>query len=1149
MDNTESSTASDRRQATVLFADISGFTALSQRMDPEDMAATMDACFRVLERIIVERGGTIDKFIGDCVMALFGAPRALEHAPRQAINAAIEIRNALVRFNAERRLPTPLATHIGINTGLVVAGNIGGEIRRDYTVMGPTVNLAARLEGQAVNGQIFVGPSTYRYARNDFEFRPTKPLNLKGIDEPVTAYDVLSTNEHRHDTRAVDRTEEDLASPMVGRSAQLAVLREALARLEEGSGGVVTIEGESGLGKSRLIAETARLPGFAKVRALEGRCLATGRTMSFHPFVDLLDAWAGVSENAGETETVRLLEAALREALGDETEDIYPYLARLMGFAPGGVYDERLEDISGEALETNIHRAMRAFLEGLARERPLVLILDDLHWADSSSLELLEWILPSTEDTALLVIIATRPDEEETTGRISAWLNAHPELKHEAVPLRPLDDHAARKMVRNLFDSAEFPQAIAQLIRNKSAGNPLYIEEVVRELLDAGAVERQGGHLVATDELPHVEIHGTIEEVIMARVERLAASSRTVLQMAAVIGKRFHRRVLATLVPDSIDLDAELELLDRRHFVGHDDGAEAVGRRKRILAGDDLWFFENPLTQEMLYETLLKKTRRDLHRRIAETLERVFADRIHDFYGILSYHWTHADNLEAAEDYLVKAAEAAAGAAASAEALEFFREAYRLYLVLHADGGDPERKAIFERQIALALLHTGQLSESIEHFNSALRLLGENVPETDAGMRRRFAADLPAVLVRLYTNRLGRSAVRGNEKDHELFELMYNRCRAQNIVDAERSFYDNIAAIRHVAHLDVTKIENAVGILASAGSFFAFAGLGFGTSRRFLNIASNLAVDARDDDRFQFETMNFVLRWHEGDWDPSQDIGDALFEEGLRHGLLWNADVYLGLLCERQIRQGAFQEAEATIARLADLCDEWGYDFARSNEYAMRAFLLLERRDLPAARDAVERYHDFRYEDTLHLLALSARGKIETLLGDLDLAASSFEQAQAIIARSGRMPPFYLSAYRTGRLRLAVAMLEAEGPNPPRSAVRRARKEMRTALTISKQIARERTEDLRLAARLCWLSGAKSQAESLWSDALKTGQQMQAAPELARVYRDIGASLYETPRAREVLGESAGHWLQRAESSFADLGAAWELERLPDAAR
>ena len=289
----------DRRQATILFADISGFTAMSREMDPEDVKETMDECFLVIERLITERGGTIDKYIGDCVMALFGAPVAIEHAAQQAINTASAIRSAIAAIDENHALPARLGVHVGINTGLVAAGTVGGKDRRDYTVMGEAVNLAARLQDAATDGQIVVGDATYKAASREFEFRE-RAQKLKGYDDSVPGFEVLSEEERKYRVRP-DDTAVGARSAMIGRGLELNTIAERAENLHGGAACIVTVVGENGLGKSRLYSEVRALPVMNGLEVVEARFLAIGTGLAFHGFIDFLRNWSGVAESDDST--------------------------------------------------------------------------------------------------------------------------------------------------------------------------------------------------------------------------------------------------------------------------------------------------------------------------------------------------------------------------------------------------------------------------------------------------------------------------------------------------------------------------------------------------------------------------------------------------------------------------------------------------------------------------------------------------------------------------------------------------------------------------------------------------------------------------------------------------------------------------------
>ena len=945
---------SERRQATVLFADISGFTTMSEKMDPEEVTTVMNSCFARMEAIVRGHGGTIDKYIGDCIMALFGVPTAIEHAPRQALNAAIEIRNRLEDFNREHRLAVPLKVHAGVNTGLVLAGHVGGEQKRDFTVMGDSVNLASRLKDAAPNGSIYVGAETYHATRGDFEYQPLKPLTLKGKERPVLAYEVLSQAEQIHRAKPL-RSDRKIFSPLIGRDRELAQLEAAVRVVLEGRGGIVSLLAEAGMGKSRLMAEVTGLECMAGTTLLEGRSLSMGESLSFHPFVDLLRQWAGIKEEDGEHDALAKLEQTITRIFAADTGEVFPFVATLMGMRPTGVHAERIRDIEGEAMEKMIFKTVRDLFARMADEKPLVLVLEDLHWADASSIALLESLLRLAEEARVLFVLAFRPDYADTSGRVLEAVRQSHADRHVEVALEPLSERDCGELIGNLLKIDNLPHSTRSLITAKAEGNPFYIEEVIRSLIDSGVVEHKDGRLRVTEKIDAVVIPGTIQEVIMARVDRLPDPTRSLLQVASVIGRSFYLRILAEILPDTAKLESELAYLQERQLVLQRSTRRTGDVRRRMFTAEVEYMFKHALVQETIYESILQKTRKELHLRVAESIEAAFADRLVDFYGMLAYHFSRAERLEKAEEYLFKAGDEAARAAASSEALTYFSEASRLYFMIHGEGGDPNKKALLEKNIGLALMARGRLAESVEHFDKALAYLGEHIPRRNAAVLMRFGLDLASVLTHLYV-RGGRSgAKKARPHDGEVLEIRYNRARAQTSSDPRRMFFDTIGTIRRMNQSDPSVTDEACGMYAGAALLFSYSGVSFGIGRRMLARAERLIREGSAKDVFVYRAMRFLHYYLEGDWDESHVIDDELVSQMLRYGQLWDVNMYLGVRCERLIHEGGFETASTLTQNLAEIGNVYGLDFALANyQYAMALLLrAAPARERPRGRGAL----------------------------------------------------------------------------------------------------------------------------------------------------------------------------------------------------
>jgi class 3 adenylate cyclase/tetratricopeptide (TPR) repeat protein len=1146
MEPREPSTASERRQATVMFADISGFTAMSERLDPEDVTLVINRCWTILERIIIDHGGSVDKYIGDCIMALFGVPHAIENAPKQTVNAAIDIRKRLYQFDKDEHLPVPLDVHIGINSGLVIAGNIGGDVKREFTVMGDTVNLASRLMDAAPPGQIYVGAETYHATRGEFQYRPLKPLRVPGKEEPVVAYDLLSAKESIHRPR-VGVSSHMISSEMIGRDREVAQLRNHIQQTLRGRGGIVDLVGEAGIGKSRLIAEVEKLDDLKDATVLQGRSLSIGQSLSFHPFTDLLKHWAGIQDDDDDPQSLRKLDAAITTLLPAEAGEVFPFIATLMGMRLTGTHAERIQGIEGEAMERLIRKSTRDLFQKLAAVKPLILIFEDLHWADRSSIKLLESLLRLVEDTRVLFIHVLRPDYPDTGQHILQVAREKFPRQHLEIHLDPLDDQESDRLIRNLLSIEDLPYQTRALISQKAEGNPFYIEEVVRSLIDEGAVEFKDGSLRITDKIHSVVIPGTIQEVVMARIDRLDEPPRTLLQVAAVIGRSFFYRIIADILGRRPD--AELAYLQERQLISKHTTRRTATLQRRLFEEELEYVFKHALVQETIYESILQKRRKQLHLTVAQSIESIFATRLADFYGMLAYHYSRADSLEKAEEYLFKAGDEAARSAASAEALTYFREASRVYFLIHGEGGDAGKKAILEKNIGLALLRTGNLIECVTHFDRALEYLGERVPMGRIEETLWFAVNLLAVLLHLYAPRRRRGRPADEATARDVLEVMYDKARAQTTTDPQRFFFDSIAAIRRLDRLDPTTVAGAAGKYAGGAALFSFSGFSFAISRRFLQVARDLITAENVSDVFLYRLFWFVHNYFSGNWREPSEIDDALIDEMLRRGQLWDVDTYLGLDGEKQLDLGNFAAAQQRLAQICDITDTYGYEFARSNEYALSAFILLARRHLPAALRAAQRYHRERSEELFHLIALGTTAKIQTLMGHYIDAEDTLRKAHGIIARLGSVPPFHAGAYRASRFLLDVCELEQALAHGDRSTWRaartRARQSGKQAVNTAAKMARLRTETYRIVGRFHWLLAKQRKAVEWWQRSIAEGERLGARPELARTYMEVGRRMLEGNRGlRQLNGMDAKAHLARARTMFVDMGLEWDLAQL-----
>jgi class 3 adenylate cyclase/tetratricopeptide (TPR) repeat protein len=668
----------ERRQVTVVFADVSGFTALSETLDPEDVAAAINDCLKELADAVYQYEGMVDSFIGDCVMAVFGAPVALEDDAERALRAALSMRERLAPFNSRwiDKLEEPLALHIGVNSGTVIAGSVGNDLRMRYAVMGDTVNVASRLESAATRGQIFVSQSTHRLTRGAFTFRAMEPIRVKGKRDLLMVYELLGAKIQPDKIRGL----EGLIAPLVGREWECKVVRKAVAATKLGQSAVVLVYGDAGLGKSRLLSEVNASEAEG-VTWLEGRCFASSQTLSYAPILDLIRRRSGITNE----QDLQEQQAALRRHVSTDfpaEPEIYAVLAQLLALPLSDAETELIKALKGEAFRTRFFSIIEQRLLALAEKQPVVLVIEDLHWADQSTIDLIAYVLPLAKRTRLTFIGVSRSRHEPP----DLWNKLNPALEEcrehlVEVPLQSLSTDASRTLVKELLGGAELPESLAAEILDKSEGNPFFLEEILRSLIEAGGLVLEGDRWTVTPLTGTSRVPDTLQGVLLSRLDRLSEELKQLVQKAAVIGRVFLYRVLQQIAGGNGSLDNLLASLE---------ASDLVHERSRIPEIE--YIFKHALTQDVAYQTLLGPARKALHQRVGDALESIFRDRLEEFAGVLAYHYFSAESWEKALRYSVQAADAAFRVYAYPEARGHYRRALECLRHVEETRGHLEQK-------------------------------------------------------------------------------------------------------------------------------------------------------------------------------------------------------------------------------------------------------------------------------------------------------------------------------------------------------------------------------------------------------------------------------------------------------------------------
>jgi class 3 adenylate cyclase/tetratricopeptide (TPR) repeat protein len=802
----------ERRIVTIMFADLTGSTPLAEKLDPEEMRAILASYFNLMARQIRRHGGTVEKYIGDAVMAVFGIPIAHEDDPDRAIRAALDMQQALERFNQHRRARDPdavtLHMRIGLNTGEVAAPGSEPLSRHDFLVTGDAVNVAARLQQAALPDTILVGERTYLATRDVFNFRPTSPLHLKGKPEPIRAWTVLGLAEGQPPIAPHPRGISGLTAPLIGRTLELTLMHATYARVQaEQQPHLITLLGPPGIGKSRLVRdfiareqEKARYTSDAQQRpaplVMRGRCPPYGEGITYWPLIETLRTLLHVQYNESDEEIQQRFTAFVSELLRranrkEEAQEVAEAILRSVGRElsnemPLGSLERRererqrmshTRNLDQGGSQMTLLRSWRIFMEALSQQQPLILVIDDLQWADEALLDLLEHLMERLNNVPILFICPARPEFLE---RRHSWGGG--QRNFTTILLEALSKEESAELVRALLKNAELPEALCHTIQARAEGNPFFVEEIIRMLIDQGVLVYEDGcwrlgrqkesllgdlaspagppddtllDLHYTLPLPYLP--DTIQGVLAARIDLLAPAEKRVLQEAAIIGRTFWLSALHELMAElSEEMLLEiLESLMQRDFIFESERSD-----RSPVENDRVFSFKHILIRDVVYNGLSRIRRAQEHARLAIWLEEQVRGRSDRFVELLAYHYQQAvviwprglvTGLSAprqdlamtergepmqlsleelrrrAVTYLLSAGDQALHSYYTIRAIQAYSEALEL---LSESGADPATLATMHEKLGDAFTQRANLKEAWQEYRQALQLL-KTLPATE----------------------------------------------------------------------------------------------------------------------------------------------------------------------------------------------------------------------------------------------------------------------------------------------------------------------------------------------------------------------------------------------------------------------------------
>ena len=694
-EKTVSEIPGERKYVSVLFADLSDYTSMSDRMDPEDVKEITLRIFREISEIVSRYDGFIEKYVGDAILALFGVPRTHEDDPLRAVRSAWEIVEFVDRVSSqlEGMAGQPLSMHAGIHTGLVVTGHVDMQ-RGTHGVTGDTINLASRLSSMANPGEILVSRNIYHQTESHFHFKDEGFQEVKGKIEPVQVYKVLSIKERPAVLRRISGSRAD----MIGRQVEMDQLGEYFRQLQNGEGIICVISGEAGTGKSRLIEEFKAKLDQTQVQWLEGRAYPFSSNSPYFPLIDLINRSFRIKEGDAPEEVRAKVESGIENLIG-RRPDIVPYVGSLYALS----YPD-IEAVSPEYWKARLHSGIHEILLALTQRRPTIICFEDLHWADHSSIELIHSFLSSFTYRALFLCVY-RPPFSLFSGSQQEGIGA----LYQEIRLFNLSPAESRILAESLLGIGEIPLELMRFIQQRVEGNPFYLEEVILSLTESETLvyDETGWRLARP--IVGSDIPSTIQGVIAGRIDRLEMAEKRVLQEASVIGKTFLYQIIEKVTEVIEDLEQCLTRLERHDLV-----------RLQAFQPDREYIFKHALIQEVVYNSLLKKERQRLHERIASVVEQSFPDRLSEFFEILSYHFVKCQSINKAVEYLMKSGAKSLGRYALQESHRYYQRAFDLLI------DTPDTSPGQEKMFIDLLIHWAYVFYFRGDFKTLVKLLSDH---------------------------------------------------------------------------------------------------------------------------------------------------------------------------------------------------------------------------------------------------------------------------------------------------------------------------------------------------------------------------------------------------------------------------------------
>jgi class 3 adenylate cyclase len=1122
-----------KQKAVILQIELQGIQTLSENLPPVELENLIVELHKLFDTTLKLHNGALKDFTGDNVLGIYPENQTKTPAAVHALDSAFALKEQLQAIVTDKIPDHPVGLKTGISSGVIIETFIGSGENRRTNLLGDAIKNAERICQFAENGQILVGQSVFESSKDHFEFQSLEPIPLKGGADSLAIFEPVSKKRKKLELKTTG--ERKIASEMVGRSREMEQMEGLFKQLLAGKGYIVNVVGKAGIGKSRLIAEMKVQPVMEKVQMLEGRALSTGQNLSYHPIIHLIKSWAGITEDDPPALSSEKLLKGIRHIASDLADDIYAFLAAMMGLPLAGKYAERVHGIEGDALEKLILKNLRDLIIAATKDKPRIYLIEDMHWSDASSIKLFESLYKLSQHHPVMFVNVLRPGYPETGDHILKYLVDHFPVDHTTIHINPLDVNESGDLIHNLLRDTHLPAEIENMIIRKTDGNPFFIEEVIRSLIDDDIIAISEGEFIVTGKINHADIPDTINEAILSRVDKLDEKTRELLNTASVMGRNFYYKVLEEATDTIGELDERLAYLTEVQLI-------AESKKKQDIE----YLFKHALSHQLTYDALLQQSRKALHLKIAKSIEKVFARNLSEFYGILAYHYTKAEHKEKTTQYLILAGDESLKSGASSEALNFYMQA--MELLPHERINDPKDKEIRDLSYNIAISqHTlGKNDLAVPLYEAIMKkYFNFRFAKTEKGLLARGIVSILMFRFMINNQSLFFRKKMTPELDF-LMKLFNNWGYAYVHLNPKQFAFKGLKALVFNSLHEIPKSNHALSFFIDTAILFNFTGISLTTAKKIIEYSEKAGV-AKDPQSFiNYRMISIIQQYFSGNWLIDEDFAET-YHAGLRIGKYWTTFTYVYYSGMCAIESGNYKAFQERVDLLEDFAETLDVTYAMILKYRLATMGYLKFRRLDKLREITDTGIDFvrmTGDDANLFMIYCMRAQGMLYVGRINEAKEAMEKVADKMKKHARVPIFH-SQYLLSSLELNLKMLE-ETPAGSRSysaIFHDVKKISDKFIAVSNKNPATLPTAYLMKARIAHILHKKGGVYRNLKKALIAGEKYHGRLELSRAYFETGKFLSDpNVKYKELNGHPAGYYLEQALNLFEKMDLQWDLE-------